>query len=328
MKKIIALTVDEDFHTLEVKKHLEKMGSRLISLKREMYGKDWIFTVLNGKKNNEIVLETKREAIPINKIGTIWNRRDFSYLAKEGKDPKTKYINTQKTIHVHGLIRYLGKIIPSMNDMEANWLANTKLHQAYVAKKVGLLIPETFQGSSPKLADKFLKDNRGDICIKPLEAVDVQIPEKDTVLKHYTSKFKRRPLKELSSLKLCPVILQTFVDKDYEIRATVVGNKVYAASIDTSNASKDAKVDWRHYDWANTPYYKIQLPKPISKKLIQMNKKLGLVYGAYDLIKSKNGKYYFLEVNPLGQWLWVEDLTGLQISKGIAEWLYKKSSKR
>jgi glutathione synthase/RimK-type ligase-like ATP-grasp enzyme len=65
-----------------------------------------------------------------------------------------------------------------------------------------------------------------------------------------------------------------------------------------------------------------------ARQFLFYNKKLGLVYGAYDLIKSKNGKYYFLEVNTLGQWLWVEDLTGLQISKGIAEWLYKKSSKR
>ena len=248
-------------------------------------------------------------------------------MAKEARSPVQNYINQQKTIHVNGVIRHLGKIIPTMNDMDANYLANTKLHQAYIAKKLGFLIPETFQGSSPRYADSFLKNNKGEICIKPLEAINLRLLKRKKIFIHYTSKFKKRGLKQLSSLKLCPVILQTFINKNYEIRATVVGNKVFAASIDTSEASELAKIDWRHYDWGNTPYYKIKLPDQINQKLLTMNKKLGLVYGAYDLIKSKTGEYYFLEVNPLGQWLWVEDLTGLKISEGIANWLFTQANK-
>jgi glutathione synthase/RimK-type ligase-like ATP-grasp enzyme len=327
MKKIIALTVDKDFHTLEVRKNLRRIGADLIQLKRNSYGKEWILTVLNGNRINKIFLETKKEIIPLKKIGSIWNRRDFSYLAKEGQNPIQNYINNQKTMHVNGLIRYLGKIIPTMNDMDANYFANTKLHQAYIAKKEGFLIPETFQGSSPRFANYFLKKNKGDICIKPLEAINLRLLKKKKILIHYTSKFKKRGLNKLSSLKLCPVILQTFINKSYEIRATVVGNKIFAASIDTSNASESAKVDWRHYDWKNTPYYKIKLPNIINEKLLKINHKLGLVYGAYDLIKSTTGEYYFLEVNPLGQWLWVEDLTGLKISEGIASWLFTQAKK-
>jgi glutathione synthase/RimK-type ligase-like ATP-grasp enzyme len=54
-------------------------------------------------------------------------------------------------------------------------------------------------------------------------------------------------------------------------------------------------------------------------------KDLHLQYGAFDLIKSTDGYYYFLEVNSQGQWLWIEDLTGLKITQSIADWLIKNS---
>jgi glutathione synthase/RimK-type ligase-like ATP-grasp enzyme len=50
-------------------------------------------------------------------------------------------------------------------------------------------------------------------------------------------------------------------------------------------------------------------------------KRLGLEFGALDFIVTETGVWYFLEVNPSGQWLWIEDLTGLPIADSIAYWL-------
>ena len=138
---------------------------------------------------------------------------------------------------------------------------------------------------------------------------------------HYTSRFRRRPAEDLQTLRDCPVFLQNLVPKALEVRATVVGGSIYAASIDTRGASDDAKVDWRYYDWASTPYYPITLPPEVSARLISVMSSLGLVYGAFDLILTPTGEYVFLEVNSMGQWLWVEELTDLPISDAIARWL-------
>ena len=50
-------------------------------------------------------------------------------------------------------------------------------------------------------------------------------------------------------------------------------------------------------------------------------RRLGLAYGAIDLVLTPDGRYVFLEINPNGQYLWIEQLTGLPISEAIAEWL-------
>ena len=52
---------------------------------------------------------------------------------------------------------------------------------------------------------------------------------------------------------------------------------------------------------------------------------LGLVYGAIDMRLTPNGEYVFLEVNPAGQWLFIEQATGQPISAAIAEALIARA---
>lgn len=326
MKKIIAFTSIDDFHTSAVKNQLIQMGSDLVALERESYGEKWVISSLSDSNKSEIYFEFNNEVIPISQIGAIWNRRDFTinYSEKES-NAEVDYINTQKAILVNSLLKYLDERIPSMNRIQSNWYANSKYLQSEKARNRGLLIPNTFQGGSPTLASDFLKINKDTrVCIKALEAIHLK--KDNASYAHYTSIFKPRPQEELQSIRSCPIVLQQFIEKEYEIRATVVGDKVFSASIDTSNASETAKIDWRHYDWANTPYFSIDLPENINNALIQINKDLNLVYGAYDLIKTANNNYFFLEVNPQGQWLWIEDLTGMPISGAIANWLLNSAT--
>lgn len=322
MKKIIAFTSKNDFHTLSVKKQLQDIGCDLIALDRESYGENWLLSSLSIEKKSSIFLELNDEIIPFDKIGAIWNRRDFTINYSDNEiDPETHYINSQKSILVNSLLKYMDDKVPCMNKIQSNWLANSKYLQSEIARASGLLCPETFQGGSVDLAHQFLeKSVNHKTCIKALEAIHLK--RGNDTYAHYTSIFEPKSKDQLASIRSCPIVLQKFIEKDYEIRATVIGNEVFSASIDTKKASDDAKIDWRHYDWANTPYLPIDLPLKIKESLIEINRELKLVYGAYDLIKTKEGEYYFLEVNPQGQWLWIEDLTALPISKTIAKWLF------
>jgi D-alanine-D-alanine ligase-like ATP-grasp enzyme len=49
--------------------------------------------------------------------------------------------------------------------------------------------------------------------------------------------------------------------------------------------------------------------------------RLSLTYGAIDLVLTPDGRYVFLEINPNGQWLWIDEMLSLGISHSIAEWL-------
>ena len=65
----------------------------------------------------------------------------------------------------------------------------------------------------------------------------------------------------------------------------------------------------------------VELPAQLTRQLLALQKRLGLVYGAVDLRQTDAGEYYFLEVNPAGQWLFCEERAGLPITQAHAELL-------
>jgi hypothetical protein len=139
-------------------------------------------------------------------------------------------------------------------------------------------------------------------------------------LVRYTAKLTRRDLAYIGRLRNCPTTFQANVPKRFEVRATVVGSEVFAAEIH-SQASRQASQDWRRFDLMNTPHKPHRLPPELARRCVALVHELGLSYGAIDLIVRPDGRYIFLEINPNGQYLWVEELTGLPISAAIADFL-------
>lgn len=328
-KNILILTCVDDIHTQQVARILrEDFGNDPVILERERYGLDWTVTATVSSKTPTLQVTTGERAIGLGEIGAVWNRRDFTIeTTKSDESPESLYIATQCAIHVNGFFRCLSAEVPFMNPPLANANASSKLVQARIATKHGLSVPRSYFGGSPEIANDFISatSSERDMCIKPLESTHLKRTD-GSVYAHYNSIFRRRPLNELQSLKNCPVILQEFIDKKFELRVTVVGDRVLAASIDTSTASPEAKVDWRHYDWANTVYRRFDLPQEVSERLLLISRDLNLPFGAFDLIVSRDGTYHFLEVNSQGQWLWIEDLTELPISASVAEWLFMNAN--
>lgn len=95
----------------------------------------------------------------------------------------------------------------------------------------------------------------------------------------------------------------------------VVGQQQFAARIDAS--SDAARADWRS-DYGSLIYQPVTVPPPIAEGVHQLMACLGLVYGALDFIVDPNERWYFLEVNPNGQWDWIELATDLPIADAIA----------
>lgn len=111
--------------------------------------------------------------------------------------------------------------------------------------------------------------------------------------------------------------MQEYVPKQYEVRITVINNTFYTVRIDTKN-----KVDWR-IDYENHKYTLIDCPLRIRKDCIAMLKDFNLVFGAFDYIVTPNNECFFLELNPNGQWLWLEEALDLDISEKIIDYLIR-----
>jgi glutathione synthase/RimK-type ligase-like ATP-grasp enzyme len=103
--------------------------------------------------------------------------------------------------------------------------------------------------------------------------------------------------------------------------SNVVGQEVYACRIDSQAAGGETAIDWRHYSIPTTPHFAANLDQGLRANLIKLVHDLGLTFGAVDLVENPDGEFFFLEVNSMGQWLWIEDLTELPISMAVARHL-------
>jgi hypothetical protein len=113
-----------------------------------------------------------------------------------------------------------------------------------------------------------------------------------------------------------------------ELRVTIVGDQVLTAAIN-SQASERAAHDWRRDGVqllnAWQPY---ELPSETEAKLLRVMDYFNLNYGAADFIVTPEGRHVFLEVNPGGEFFWLERCPGLPISSAIADVLLGRSNRR
>jgi glutathione synthase/RimK-type ligase-like ATP-grasp enzyme len=144
----------------------------------------------------------------------------------------------------------------------------------------------------------------------------------------FTSPVQSQDLDHLDDLRYCPATFQEQVSKALELRATVVGDRVFTAAID-SQRSERARFDWRRDglglidDWE--PY---RLPVEVEESLLKLMRFFGLNYGAADFILTPDGRHVFLEVNPVGEFFWLERNPGFPISATLADLLVSGSRTR
>lgn len=122
-----------------------------------------------------------------------------------------------------------------------------------------------------------------------------------------------------------PSLFQEYIEKKIELRSFYI-NGIFKTMSIFSQMNEKTKIDFRNYDYSRPnrciPY---QLPKNIESKLDKLMKKLNLNCGSFDIIYTPEGKYYFLEVNPIGQFQWLSYNCNFNIEKLIAQELINKN---
>ena len=151
-----------------------------------------------------------------------------------------------------------------------------------------------------------------------LRAPIVKTSVKDEYLTCYNNVVTDKHIKRAELIKNNPSMFQEYIEKKYEIRITALEDKVVGIKIDSQNSDLSI-VDFRRYDFDNVSYEKIDLPKNVENFCLDMLKHYDLSFGEFDFIKNKKDEYVFLEINPNGQWLWLELQSGYNLTKDVAE---------
>ncbi|MGH7196821.1 MAG: hypothetical protein ACREGJ_03620 [Candidatus Saccharimonadales bacterium] len=208
-----------------------------------------------------------------------------------------------------------------VSDFYAIERAKNKTLQLRIARKLGFNVPDTLMTSSPEDAQRFIQNHR-QCLVKSLATEFYKDSNKDYFF--FAQKIKNKKELDYSGLQLAPAIFQTAIDANFDVRVTVVGNKVFAAAITGSAIDEAGSVvrDWRigHFK-GDMKIEALALPKRVAALCVAHVKELGLSFGAIDLVVDKKGKFWFLENNPNGQWAFVEEETRQPIGKAIAELL-------
>jgi MvdD family ATP-grasp ribosomal peptide maturase len=204
--------------------------------------------------------------------------------------------------------------------------AENKQLQLQAAAELGLEIPRTLITNDADSVRSFARSCESGVVAKMLSSFAVYEGGVEKVV--FTNPLRPEDLEDLDGLKLCPMAFQEQVAKALELRATVVGDRVFTAAID-SQASMAARHDWRRdgvgllEEWK--PY---DLPRDVEERLIKLMDYFMLNYGAVDLILTPGGRYVFLEINPAGEFFWLEICPGLPISSAIADVLLGRAFRR
>jgi glutathione synthase/RimK-type ligase-like ATP-grasp enzyme len=212
------------------------------------------------------------------------------------------------------VLAYLDTASPGafyLNPAQSDLLASDKLHQLDVANAVGLVFPDTICTNNPNAVAEFAAAQAGGRCIHkslgPYMAPGGRV-------KFATLLDADRVSGLAGEIAACPSLYQQFIASDCEFRVTVVGGELFAVRVLKPDS---AIVDWRRSSLGNR-FEAMTLDLELEAAILRMQNDLGLVYGAYDFIRGTDGTDYFLEVNPMGQWLWLEVATELPISRAIA----------
>lgn len=192
--------------------------------------------------------------------------------------------------------------------------AESKIYQLQIAKELGFSIAPSLITNQNISAKEFLDEFNS--IVKPIKTGLIEEKGKEKII--FTSLFDNAS--DLQRIQSCPTYFQKFINKTTDIRVTVIGNKVFPAQI-LSQDFNETKVDWRKGDRIKLKYERIELPEKITKQCIQLTKKLGLNFGAIDFVKDDMNNYIFLEINPNGQWAWIEKQLGYNLSHELSNLL-------
>jgi len=320
-KSVIIVTHSAENSSVEkVKARLEQSGLQVIRFNTDKYPTEYLLEaeLTNGTYRHRL-LTPDGHSVDSSQIHGIWYRRFAA-----GQSIDTEMETQMRNASVEESKRCILGLLTCSDCLQVDnyWTvkkASNKDYQLKLAAEIGFDLPATLVTNSPQAARRFYDEQRGNIITKMQTAFSVWKDGVEQVV--FTSEVEEQHLEKLDGLYQCPMVFQEKIQKALELRVTVVGKQIFCAAID-SNAHKHMQTDWRKRgsdtleDWF--PY---ELPVDQQQKVTKLATRLGLNYGAIDIIVTPDNRFKFLEINPCGEFYWMDHFTKLPICDAMADLL-------
>ena len=303
---IAVISTANDSHFQCVAEELRRMGkdARLVELHR--LGNGARLSMSFGGCSQKWS-DPGRAAVDFDDVECIWYRRpypavlvpplsaknDGDWAIREWREAVTSVLMSSKAYFV--------------SNPWAQQLAAMKVYQLRLAQEEGLQIPDTVMTNDADVARAFVRKHRGRVIHKCVKSPrDRWVP---------TNRWQDDDDAELHWLYMSPTFFQEEIVAPHELRITLVGRELFAARFPVPVGVTDAR------PLLDLPYVEHRLPDDVASRLLALMTRLELRFGTIDMRQREDGSYVFLEVNPQGQFLFVEIKTGMPITRAVAELL-------
>jgi glutathione synthase/RimK-type ligase-like ATP-grasp enzyme len=247
-------------------------------------------------------------------ISHIWYRRPEEFKHEAFDDsPEGKYARAEWAEFFENFFAHVPKE-RWMNHPSANAGASRKLEQLSIATKLGIKIPDTLVTQEPHELRAFYTKHGGRLIVKPLSTGYIERGKEEADSLIYTNLLRRSDMDRLEELSVCPTLFQEFVEKDYDVRITVVDSELTAVKLVAKEADGKQRCDIRRNNMVDVSYLEIDLPEQVASVIWKLMRNYCLRFAAIDMVVSGAGEWIFLEINPNGQWAWIDPEAGTDIA--------------
>ncbi|WP_097034484.1 hypothetical protein [Clostridium tertium] len=259
----------------------------------------------NISYENGFYIESSQWSIGEDELDAIYYRKPLLPNLCKYEQSYHKMISKDIISYINGIVDGFDGIVLSKPSILRK--TENKIYQIKIAKKVGFKFPISSIGTSLDDINKIIEIGA---IIKPLTTGKIISNNECEIIQ--TAKVQSCIKEDIS---ITPLYIQQYIEKSYELRVTIINNKIFPVKIESFNL-----IDWR-IDQNKNKYTVVNIPEDIKIKCLEMMKIMNLKFGAFDFIVNNDNEYIFLEVNPNGQWLWLEQKLGVNISSEIINYL-------
>ncbi len=248
----------------------------------------------------------------------IWMWHAERPVASDEDEAVARYVRREWELLLQGFAAVSPRSSWINHPSAAMWVEANKLEQARLARSVGFKVPPTLLSNDPDRIVDFAARFR-QVAVKSQGGV-WRARSSEGFEVAYTQRCTSKELRHHSeALVRAPVLVQPYLEKAFEVRVTVVDETAFFCRID-SQASKQTEVDWRRREDGRHVAHDLVEPAPDDlSRVVALVRSSGLRYAAIDLLITPGGETYFLDLNPSGQFGWIEALAGAPITQALTD---------
>jgi hypothetical protein len=313
---ILILSDPRDSHVAVVAAELTRRGAAWTVVDPAAYPLDLTMTVAGGPAGERLLMAWDGGDLDLSEVRSVWYRRPGTPRLADGLAPEEE---RWLGVECDQFLRGCWSALPAfwVSPPHRIRTAMLKLDQLRLARRIGLRVPRYLVTNDPAAARAFVAGAPGAVVAKSLGLPSIQYPDRELALPTQVVTAARPWL--LDAAGPGPTFLQDLVPKRREVRLTVIGERALAVAIETAGAP-EAAVDMRLAGFDALPHRPVELPAKLTRACLRLVRRLGLRFAAIDLLETDEG-YVFLELNPNGQWLWLELMTGVPLAATLCDLL-------